>query len=177
MKSARTNIWLVNMLTEDMEAFFFCTSELKRQGKVRNRIVGGLVMGCIKQARAIPNEDVIHAPPVDGKKAAFVTSSLILIGYTTSLDGIQMIESVRAGGLISAMCIKLLHLSGWSEVQLLRRLGTKYGSTAGGLDRAQASELYGPWLLHVVGLETPLQQQSPESDDEEHHEDLTPTFF
>ncbi|KAL2621937.1 hypothetical protein R1flu_002142 [Riccia fluitans] len=58
--------------------------------------------------------------------------------------------------------IKCLLMEGYSEVELLHRLGTKFGSVAGGFNNAQPIDLFTPSQL--AGVEVPLAQQTAESD-------------
>ncbi|KAL2620832.1 hypothetical protein R1flu_001037 [Riccia fluitans] len=53
-------------------------------------------------------------------------------------------------------------MEGYSEVELLHRLGTKFGCVAGGFNNAQPIDLFTP--SQFVGVEVPLAQRTAESD-------------
>ncbi|KAL3701153.1 hypothetical protein R1sor_019175 [Riccia sorocarpa] len=137
-KSGRKIFWLVRMLTETVETFFWCASELKRQGRLRNNIVGRLVLASIIKAKDMPDSNVLDQSTVDGKEVAWVRSgsdpSRIheVVGWNSDKGGCSCGWAVQ--GNVCKHQIKVLLLAGYTELELLKKLGIKYGTVAGGFE-------------------------------------------
>ncbi|KAL3682915.1 hypothetical protein R1sor_000937 [Riccia sorocarpa] len=71
-KISRRMIWLVTMLTEKVEAFYYYASELKQQSQIRNRIMASVVVAVIRKAREIPMADAISYASKGGMKVSLV---------------------------------------------------------------------------------------------------------
>ncbi|KAL3680109.1 hypothetical protein R1sor_023065 [Riccia sorocarpa] len=174
-KSSRRVVWLVMMLTERLEPFYYCTSELKEQGHIRNRIVAKFVIAAIKKAREIPDTSVIPCPPLNGLKLALVSSSSRAHCFHEvhgwDKDSCTCTCGLSVQGNVCKHRIKcLLLLGGHSEVALLHRLGTKWGTHAGGLENMEDefqnfdSEFCSE-SVPVVGVDIPLSVSSDSDDD------------
>lgn len=74
-KSGRSVIWLLGMLTEDMELFYWCMLALKYQGAIKNTVKEAYVWNSIHKARKIVDSAVRHLDVgADGIRRAQVTT-------------------------------------------------------------------------------------------------------
>ncbi|KAL3694150.1 hypothetical protein R1sor_007801 [Riccia sorocarpa] len=169
-EAARRVVWLIMMLTDRLEPFYFCTSELKQQGHIRNRIVGKLVIKAIKRARDIPDSHVIPCPPQNGMKMALVSSQSRNLCFHEVNGWDKDICTCTCGSSIQGNVCKhqikcLLFLGGFSEVDLQRRLGTHWGTISGSLENIDPNYL--STNAEVFGLDLPVQTLSSDSEDDD----------
>lgn len=73
-KGNRTVSWLITMLTDTIESFFWCSAELKHQGRLRNQIIGRLVLAAIRKAKDIPDDNVTMYKSEEGMTMGRVIS-------------------------------------------------------------------------------------------------------
>ncbi|KAL3681360.1 hypothetical protein R1sor_024316 [Riccia sorocarpa] len=174
-KSSRRVVWLITTLTDRLEPFYFCTSELKQQGQVRNRIVVKFILAAIKKAREIPDSHVIPCPPREGLRMALVSSQSRPLCLHEVYGWDRNTCSCACGFSVQGNTCKhqikcLVMLGGMSEVDLLNRLGTKWGSNSGGVDSIlteNGTESNVPCSLSqpVLGVEIPVTVSSDSEDD------------
>ncbi|KAL3691667.1 hypothetical protein R1sor_005318 [Riccia sorocarpa] len=146
-KMSRQVVWLISMLTDKVEPFFYCASELKQQGQTRNRIVASIVLAAIRKTRLIPNGHVIPCPDQNGTKLCLVRSESKpsclhqVCGWDTDICSCTCGFSIQ--GNVCKHQIKCLLVAGYSEVELLHMLGVKWGTDAGELENVHPSETLG----------------------------------
>ncbi|KAL3679156.1 hypothetical protein R1sor_022112 [Riccia sorocarpa] len=166
-KAGRKVFWLLQILTDTLETFFWCASELKRQGRLRNNIVGRLVLAAILKAKSIPDSSVLEQSNVDGKEVAWIRSvsdpSRIheVVGWNSDKGGCTCGWAVQ--GNVCKHQIKILLMAGYTEMELLSKLGIKYGTISGGFDN----------LVHTVDMTEAdaLNMEILESNDPNEHLD------
>ncbi|KAL3687890.1 hypothetical protein R1sor_014199 [Riccia sorocarpa] len=166
-KAARKIFWLLQILTDTLETFFWCASELKRQGRLRNNIVGRLVLAAILKAKSIPDSSVLEQSNVDGKEVVWIRSvsdpSRIheVVGWNSDKGGCTCGWAVQ--GNVCKHQIKILLMAGYTEMELLSKLGIKYGTVSGGFDN----------LVHTVDMTEAdaLNMEIPESNEPNEHPD------
>ncbi|KAL3675587.1 hypothetical protein R1sor_025535 [Riccia sorocarpa] len=171
-KMSRRVVWLVSMLTDKIEPFYYCSAELKQQGHLRNRIVASLVIAAIRKARDIPITDVIQCVEQNGKKIALVTSQ----------SRRDCLHEVRGWDSDDCTCtcgfsiqgnackhqIRCLMSAGYSEVELLHMLGTKWGTDAGGSQNIHPMNTLGSLEVANMGLGTDLEPLNDLDDSEDY---------
>ncbi|KAL3693904.1 hypothetical protein R1sor_007555 [Riccia sorocarpa] len=148
-KSSRRVVWLITQLTDSFEPFYYCTSELKRQGHIRNRIVTKHVKAAIRLARDIPDCNVIPCTPRNGMNLALVIN--------------------KSGRLVFHEIKCLIVIGGFSKLQLLQRLGIKWGTTCGGVESiiqeiTEDGSEYRDCNVPVENLDIPTMAVSSESE-------------
>ncbi|KAL3699913.1 hypothetical protein R1sor_017935 [Riccia sorocarpa] len=155
-KMSRRVVWLITMLTEKIEPFYYCAAELKQQGVIRNRIVAGLVLAAIRSAQKIPDINVIRMPAQNGTKVSLVASESRpsclheVMGWDTDLCSCTCGFAIQ--GNVCKHQIKCLLHAGYSEVELLHMLGIKWGTDAGGLQNVQPCDALGTVEIANLGL-------------------------
>ncbi|KAL3700585.1 hypothetical protein R1sor_018607 [Riccia sorocarpa] len=125
------------MLTDKLDTFYYCSSELKQQGHVCNRIVVSLVVAAIRKARDILVIDSISCASENDTKVTLVKVRLALLVYMTSVLG--TLTSVDAH-------------AGYSEVKILRMLGTKWMIDVKGLANVTPADTLGSIEVANLGL-------------------------
>ncbi|KAL3696491.1 hypothetical protein R1sor_010567 [Riccia sorocarpa] len=164
-------------LTDCLETFYYCTSELKRQGHIRNRIVAKFVATAIRKARDIPDSNVIPCTPRDGVSLALVTSKSGHLSFHEvqgwEKDTCSCTCGLSVQGNVCKHQIKcLLLLGGFSEPVLLQRLGLQWGSSCGGIENFNMESMdndseYPTMNLPVAELPIHAVEVSSESEAEE----------
>ncbi|KAL3690905.1 hypothetical protein R1sor_004556 [Riccia sorocarpa] len=128
------------MLTEKIELSYWCSSELKLQGRTRNRIVEDQVVSVTVKARSIPNS---HMQTVESDGVLFrVCQSQKSPGvfYTVSDWGSTNSKCTCPHSSLGNLCkheVKAMLMDGYSETQILLAFGRKCGSVVEGLVQGQ----------------------------------------
>ncbi|KAL3685941.1 hypothetical protein R1sor_003963 [Riccia sorocarpa] len=135
--------WLLHILVDVIENYYWCLASLKQQGHIRNSIVHKLLLSAIENARTIPDEHVsVHV--IDGKNCAFVRSQNKPWQQheVTSFDSdaASCTCSQGAQGSICKHQIKCLLKNGYSDMAVLQRLETFAGTINEGLNVLTATE-------------------------------------
>ncbi|KAL3679342.1 hypothetical protein R1sor_022298 [Riccia sorocarpa] len=142
-RSNRHVSWLLHILVDVIENYYWCLASLKQQGHIRNTIIHKLVLSAIENARTIPDEHVsMHV--IDGKNCAFVRSQNKpwqqheVTSFDT--DAASCTCSQGSQGSFCKHQIKCLLKNGYSDMAVLQRLETFAGTIAEGLDVLTATE-------------------------------------
>ncbi|KAL3689367.1 hypothetical protein R1sor_015676 [Riccia sorocarpa] len=159
------------MLTKKVTPFYYCASELKQQGQIRNRIVASLVVAAICKTREIPMADVISYASEGGMKVSLVRSQ----------SRQSYLHEVRSWDTDFCRCtcgfsvqrnackhqIRCLLLVGYSEVDLLHMLGTKWDTNAGDMHNMQPIDALGNIEMANVSLPIDVAHLVAYEDDED----------
>ncbi|KAL3684614.1 hypothetical protein R1sor_002636 [Riccia sorocarpa] len=134
-------------------------------------------MTAIRKARGIPDCNVVPCPPVNGVKLALVSSQSRELCFhevqNWDKDNCSCTCGLSVQGNVCKHQIKcLLTLGGHTEVQLLHRLGTKWGTSCGGLEQLfsenwDAYDDIGSGSQPVADLEVPAIYVSSDSEDDD----------
>ncbi|KAL3693014.1 hypothetical protein R1sor_006665 [Riccia sorocarpa] len=142
-KSGRQISCLLHVLMDEIESLYWCLAQLKKQGRICNRIRQQYALTTIKNARAIPDSSV-NFTIIDGTNCAFVQSLSTtgkvheVIAYHTDLATCTCLDATQ--GNICKHQIKCHLLQGHTETSLVHRLGTSYESFAGGFGSSASPE-------------------------------------
>ncbi|KAL3692757.1 hypothetical protein R1sor_006408 [Riccia sorocarpa] len=135
-RTQRRLSWLVQLLSTTIELYYWCSAELKLQGRIRNRVVEDQVVTVCIKAKSIPDKHV-QWTEIDG--------TLVRTCQSQSKPGGFYIISERDSGVPRCTCsqsslgnlckheVKVLMMDGVSETQIVKSLGRKFGSEVGGL--------------------------------------------
>ncbi|KAL3683486.1 hypothetical protein R1sor_001508 [Riccia sorocarpa] len=141
-KVMRKLSWLVVLLTSTIELYFWCTAELKYQGRIRNKVVEDQIVTVCVKAKTIPDSMVMTE--LDGSKVrVFQSSSKPDTCYTvmdwTTKDS-RCTCSMSAAGNVCKHEVKAMFMDGITETEIVKTLGRKAGSSSGGVENLSVNQ-------------------------------------
>ncbi|KAL3696718.1 hypothetical protein R1sor_010794 [Riccia sorocarpa] len=177
-KTGRRVSWLLHILTDDIEALYWCLAQLKVQGRMCNRIKGKYALTAIENARSIP-DNMVTIEQLDERNCGFVRSVSNpdkvheIVGFDTDTAACTCPQGTQ--GNICKHQIKCLLLQGHTETSLQRRLGSSMGTISGGLTEL-SEEPSDPAEVSCSEGDTEDEQEGDTDDDTEEFTNCTEDF-
>ncbi|KAL3684714.1 hypothetical protein R1sor_002736 [Riccia sorocarpa] len=161
-KARRKISWLAILLTSTIELYYWCSSELKEQGRIRNKVVEGQVVTVCAKAETIPDTAIMHLEVDNIRVRVCQSSSKPGVFYTITDWGTpdsRCTCQMASEGNLCKHEVKALLMDGVTETEIVQTMGRKFGSVAGGRNKLPHVQFSSPSSVMDGDQELQLPQE------------------